>query len=64
MLEPWQVISYTTLHSCMVEVFYVKALKVRLTPKYFFAQINLCTCSKRIVPFCPVLTQILSFYRL
>ena len=27
MLEPWQVISYTTLHSCMVEVFYVKALK-------------------------------------
>ena len=25
MLEPWQVISYTTLYSCMVEVFYVKA---------------------------------------
>ena len=39
-------------------------IKVHLTPKYFFAQINLCTCLKRIVPFCPLLTQILTFYRL
>ena len=28
-------------------------IKVHLTPKYFFAQINLCTCLKRIAPFSP-----------
>ena len=39
-------------------------IKVHLTPKYFFAQINLCTCLKRIAPFCPFLTRILTFYRL
>ena len=40
-------------------------LKVHLAPKYFFfAQINLCTCLKRIAPFCPFLTEILTFYRL
>ena len=39
-------------------------LKVHLTPKYFFAQINPYTCLKRIAPFCPFLTQILTFYRL
>ena len=39
-------------------------LKVYLTPKYFFSQINLCTCLKCIAPFCPFLTQILAFYRL
>ena len=39
-------------------------VKVHLTPKYFLAQINLCTCLKRIAPFCPFLTQILAFYTL
>ena len=38
--------------------------KVHLTPKYSFAQINLCTCLIRVAPFCPLLTQILSFYSL
>ena len=32
---------------------------MHLTPKYFFIQINLCTCLKHTAPFCPVLTQIL-----
>ena len=39
-------------------------IKVQLTPKYFFVQMNLCTCLKCTAPFCPVLTQILTFYRL
>ena len=26
-------------------------VKVNLTPQYFFAKINLCTCSKSIAPF-------------
>ena len=39
-------------------------LKVHLIPKYFFAQVNLCTCLIRIAPFCPFLNQILTFYRL
>ena len=39
-------------------------LKVHLTPKYFFAEINLGSCFKPIAPFCPFLTQILTFYRL
>ena len=38
--------------------------KVHLNPKYFFAGIYLCTCLKRIAPFCIFLTQILTFYRL
>ena len=38
--------------------------KVHLSPKYFFVEINLCICLKCTVPFCPVLTQILTFYRL
>ena len=28
---------------------------VHVTPKYFFTQINLCTCLKRIAPFCTFL---------
>ena len=39
-------------------------LKCTWTQTIFFVQINLCTCLKRTAPFCPVLTQILTFYRL
>ena len=45
-------------------VFVPLGVKMHLTPKYFFAQINLCTCLIRIAPICPFLTQILPFYRL
>ena len=37
---------------------------MHLTRKFFFVQINLCTCLKRTAPFCPVLTRIMTFYRL
>ena len=43
---------------------YDQEFKVHLTLKYFFAQIKLCTRLKCIVPFCPFLTQTLTFYRL
>ena len=39
-------------------------IKVHLTPKYFFAQIDLCTCVKHIASFCPFLNLTLTFYRL
>ena len=37
----------------MCNIIHNFSFKVHLTPKYFFALINLCTCLKRIAPFCP-----------
>ena len=37
------------------------SLKVHLTPKYFFSQINLCTCLKCNAPFCPSFNPNLHF---
>ena len=47
-----------------LRLLFAQRFKVHLTPKYSFAQINLCTCLIRVAPFCPLLTQILSFYSL
>ena len=38
---------YVTIQMKVIEQYF----KVHLTPKYFFAWINPCTCSKRAAPF-------------
>ena len=41
-----------------------KSIKVRLTPKYFFRLIKSLHLFETHCAFCPLLTQILTFYRL